>query len=85
MQRMTFDNFKRQNKNKRMKKMLEKRKIKISEPEKIRTFNRLIEDANRRLEAKEKLEIMKDKVLFHKNGVEKKISQEEWLDIYQTR
>jgi hypothetical protein len=85
MQRMTFDNYKRQTKDKRLKKMLEKNRAKIVESEKIKTFNRLIEDANRRLEAKEKLEVMKEKIFSHKNGVEKKFTQDEWLEVYQHR
>ena len=85
MQRMTFDNFKRQTKEKRVKIMMEKNTAKIAESEKIKSFNRLILDANRRIDAQERLEEMKEKLLSHKNGVERKVTKEEWLEVYQKR
>jgi len=65
--------------------MIEKNKPKMVESKRIHSFNRLIEDANRRLEAKEKLEAMKEKILGHNNNVEKKFTKEEWKEIYAKR
>ena len=85
MQRMTFDNYKRQTKEKRLDKMVNKNKAKIPESRKIKLFNRLIEDANRRFEAKERLEAMKEETTRHKIGTERTISREEWIEIYKKR
>ena len=41
MQRMTFDNYKRQTKDKRIQKMMDKNKAKLIESKRIRSFNRL--------------------------------------------
>ena len=85
MQRMTFDNFKRQTKEKRVKKMYEKNKAKIAESVKLQSFNRLIEDANRRIDAKERLEAMKAKISQQKSQIEKKFTKEEFSEVYQKR
>ena len=45
---MEFDVYKRQIKEKEIDKLIEENKIKIEEKERNKTFNRLIEDANRR-------------------------------------
>jgi hypothetical protein len=87
MRRMLFDVFKRQTKEERMNKLVERNKVKIDENERVKTFNRLIEDANRRLEAQEKMEQMKDKLdenLMVGNGA-KKYKFEEWEEIYEER
>jgi len=88
MKRMLFDIFKRQTKEERMEKLLENNKVKMNEVERIKTFNRLIEDANRRLEAQENMEAMKNKILEQEMiGMNsgKKITQEEWEEIYMER
>jgi len=84
MQRMLFDIFKRQTKEERMEKIVEQSKLKIDENERVKTFNRLIDDANRRFEAQEHLAQMKMQ-LEQQNLDMKKYKEEEWEDIYQDR
>ena len=62
MIRMIFDILKRQSQEKKLNVLLEQSKVKLDEDERIKGFNRLIEDANRRLEAQEHLEILKKKL-----------------------
>lgn len=57
MKRMLFDIFKRQIKDKKLTELIEKNKVKIDEESKLKTFDRLIEDANRRLQAQKELRI----------------------------
>jgi len=83
MRRMLFDIFKRQTKEERLNKLIEKNKVKISEGERIKTFNRLIEDANRRIEAQDQLENLKNQI--QKNSSFKKYKEEEWDEIYEER
>ena len=84
MKRMLFDIFKRQTKNERLEKILDKNKVKIDENDRIRAFNRLIGDANRRLEAQENIEDLKVKL---NKGVEdeKNYTTKDWEEIYQQR
>lgn len=84
MRRMLFDIFKRQTKDDRLDKLIDKNKIKIDENLKIQAFNRLIEDANRRLEAQDKMEDLENKLRISCKS-EKKISKENWEDIYKNR
>ena len=84
MRRMLFDIFKRQTKELRLNKLIEKNKKKINESEKIKTFNRLIEDANRRIEAQDQLEEMKNQVQINNPNI-KKYKDEEWEEIYEDR
>lgn len=84
MRRMLFDIFKRQTKEERLEKLIEKNKVKIDENERIKTFNRLIEDANRRIEAQDQMEEMKIK-LEQNNVNSKKYKFDEWEDIYNDR
>jgi hypothetical protein len=96
MQRMMFDIFKRQTKDKRINQIIEKNKVKINEEERVNAFNRLIEDANRRLEANEKMEHLKNNLedyemknnnLHVKSGdtTTKVVDPEEWDKIYHER
>lgn len=85
MRRMLFDVFKRQTKEERMNKLIDKNKIRIDENERIKTFNRLIEDANRRLEAQERIEKMKDNLDNNTTLTNKKYKSEEWEEIYDER
>ena len=86
MERMKFDIYKRQIKEERVNKLVEQNKIKIEEEERIKAFNRLIEDANRRIEAQENLELMKNKLEEDlTKPPEKKYTQEEWENIYKER
>ena len=62
LNRMIFDVNKRQSKNERRKKLIEQNKIKINEVQRIKAFNRLIEDANRRIEAQENIENLQGKL-----------------------
>jgi hypothetical protein len=82
---MLFDIFKRQTKDERINKLIEKNKVKITEEERIKTFNRLIEDANRRIEAQDQLEDLKNQLLKNNNTNSKKYKDEEWEEIYEDR
>ena len=62
MERMKFDIYKRQIKEERINKLVEQNKLKINEEDRIKAFNRLIEDANRRIEAQDNLQMMKNKI-----------------------
>ena len=86
LDRMKFDIYKRQSKDERINQLLEENKKKIDEVERIKTFNRLIEDANRRNEANENLKKkeanLKHELISPKN---KKYNVNEWNNIYQKR
>ena len=56
-----------------------------SEQERIEGFNRLIDDANRRFEAKERAEQMLHDIKSSKKGNNKKYSTAEWQEIYVSR
>ena len=86
LKRMQFDIYKRQIKEDKINQLLEQKKPKIDEDERIKAFNRLIIDANRRLEAQENLENMKNKLEEDiTSGPQKKYSDEEWKEIYNKR
>jgi hypothetical protein len=87
MKRMLFDIFKRQTKDERMEKLIERNKVKIDENDRIKTFNRLIEDANRRYLAHVNMESLKNKIEEHNLplNTKNKISEEEWKHIYEER
>ena len=89
MRRMEFDVYKRQIKEKEIDKLIEENKIKIEEKERNKIFNRLIEDANRRIEAMDNLETMKN-ILNNNNDIteepiKKKYTDEQWKKIYDER
>ena len=86
LKRMQFDIYKRQIKEDKINQLLEQKKPKIDEDERIKAFNRLIIDANRRIEAQENLENMKNKLEEDITaGLQKKYSDEEWKEIYNKR
>ena len=86
LNRMQNDIYKRQKKEDIVNRLIEENKIKIDEDERIKAFNRLIIDANRRLEAQENLENMKNKLEEDITlGPQKKYSDEEWKEIYNKR
>ena len=86
LNRMQFDVNRRQYKNERIKKLIEQNKRKIDEVQRIKAFNRLIEDANRRIEAQENLENLKDKLNVNLIAPPiKKYNFEEWENVYQKR
>lgn len=86
LERMKFDIYKRQIKEDRVNLLVEQNKVRLDEAERIQGFNRLIEDANRRIEAQENLELLKNKIdgdLISPSG--KKYREEEWIEIYKER
>ena len=86
LNRMQNDINKRQKKEDIVNRLIEENKVKIDEDERIKAFNRLIIDANRRLEAQENLENMKNKLEEDITlGPQKKYSDEEWKEIYNKR
>jgi hypothetical protein len=86
LNRMQFDIYKRQFREDRINKLIEQSKVKIDEDERIKAFNRLILDANRRIEAQENMEKIKNKLEEDISaGNQKKYSDEEWKEIYNKR
>ena len=86
LNRMKFDIFKRQSKEEKINALIEQNKAKIDEDERVSTFNRLISDANRRIEAQDNLENMKNKLSEDIiNTDKKKYNYEVWNEIYNKR
>ena len=86
LNRMKFDIFKRQSKEEKINALVEQNKAKIDEDERVSTFNRLISDANRRIEAQDNLENMKNKLSEDIiNNDKKKYNNEVWNEIYNKR
>ena len=86
LKRMKFDICKRQMKEHKINELIDQNKAKMDEEERIEAFNRLISDANRRLEAQENLENMKNKLSEDLiNNEKKKYSDEIWNEIYKKR
>ena len=84
--RMRYDICKRQSKESKINEILEKNKVKMNEDDRIKVFNNLIEDANRRFEAQENMEKMKYKLSEDFISKEKKkYNDEEWKEIYKKR
>ena len=86
LQRMKFDIYKRQIREDKLNQLINQNKVKIDEEERIRTFNHLIEDANKRFEAYEKMEKIKkalDEDLTA--GEHRKYTKKEWNKIYDKR
>ena len=87
LERMKFDIYKRQIKEKKIDDFVQNNKVKIKEEKKIKTFNHLIEDANRRLKAQinsENLNTQLSQDLLKKDVV-KKYNEDEWETIYKKR
>ena len=86
LKRMKYNIKKRKIKEEKINELIEQNKIKIDEDERITAFNRLISDANRRLEAQENLENMKNKLSEDLiNNEKKKYNNEIWNEIYNKR
>ena len=86
LKRMKFDICKRQMKEYKINELIEQNKLRMDEEGRIEAFNRLISDANRRLEAQENLENMKNKLSEDLiNNEKKKYSDEIWNEIYKKR
>ncbi len=85
--RMMFDIFKRQTKENRIDVLVTKKKVKIAEEDKVNTFNRLIDDANRRLEANEKMTHLKSHLdrLSSSQETCRRIDSNQWDKIYTER
>ena len=93
LQRMQFESLKRKNQAEKINELVEKNKHKIDESELKETFNRLVDDANRRFIEKQGIndidkEKEKNKDICFKvveNASPKKYSEEEWNEIYNKR
>ena len=100
LQRMQFESLKRKNQDEKINELVEKNKRKINEAELKRTFNRLVDDANRRFiekqgihdidnekEKEKSKEKEEDMISFKDLEVvsPKKYSEEEWEEIYNKR
>ena len=87
LERMKFDIYKRQIKEKKIDDFVQNNKVKIKEEKKIKTFNHLIEDANRRLKAQINSEILNTQLSqdLLKNDEPKKYNDDEWETIYNKR
>ena len=86
LDRLNFDNYKRQTKQVRIEQMIKKNTYKIDIAEQNKTFNRLIDDANRRTESKEKMKFLKEQIYEQqKKGLGKTVKKKEWLKIYNER
>ena len=88
LDRVKFDSLKRNNKNQIVNKLVEKNKLKLDEPRRKKAFNRLMNDANRRIyekKQKENLEEIKHAMKYKDLDNDKKYNEEEWNEIYQKR
>ena len=93
LERMDIDINKRKCMNNIMEKFIEESKFKVNEVKKIKTFNRLIEDSNRRYEAYDKMmEFLEDEdnknnelLKMELNKENKKYNEKEWNKIYEQR
>ena len=87
LERMKFDIYKRQIKEKKIDDFIQNNKVKIKEEKKIKTFNHLIEDANRRLKAQINAEHLNTELNQDLLGKDepKKYNDDEWDIIYQKR
>ena len=86
LSRMEMDLERRRTKDKRRQLLFEKSKIKHSEEEIVNGFNRLIDDANRRIEVKQKMEELSLEINGKKKDKNEKIyDPEKWKEVYQSR
>ena len=86
LSRMEMDLERRRTKDKRRQLLFEKSKIKHSEEEIVNGFNRLIDDANRRIEVKQKMEELSLEINGKKKDKnEKTYDPEKRKEVYQSR
>jgi hypothetical protein len=89
LQRMQFESLKRKNKDMKINELLEKskKKYKMKETQREKAFDRLIDDANRRLILKQEMLENEKYIIDYKDLMnnEKKYNREEWNDIYKKR
>jgi hypothetical protein len=85
IERMLFDIFKRQTKEERLKRIIDKKKFRKNESEITMTFNRLIKDANRRLEASNRMEKIKEIISKDLTKTSKRRFKENDWESYYTK
>ena len=90
LQRMQFESLKRKNQDIKINELLEKskQKYKMKEAQREKAFDRLIDDANRRLILKQEIVENEKYLMDYKDLMdanEKKYNREEWNDIYKKR
>ena len=86
LQRMKFDIYKRQIREDRLNQLINQNKVKINEEDRIKTFNHLIEYANKRFEAIERMEKIKQELNNDLTAnVNKKYTEREWKKLYDKR
>lgn len=88
LDRMSHDLQKRRTKEERMNLLIEKNKVKHTEKERIIGFNRLIDDANRRIEAKSKMDVLKTHMTEDNQitaELKKSYNHDKWNEIYKER
>ena len=92
IERMEHYTLKSNLKETKMNEMLQEQKPRISEKQKVDTFNRLIEDSNRRADKKEQMEgitydviTMKDIEMNSQKNRTKRISYKQWEKVYKER
>ena len=82
---MYLDIFKRHTKEDRLSALVNKQKKKTPERKIVSTFNRLIGDANRRIETKQNMVVMSDFLQEQNSKSKKKYNQKYWENYYQER
>ena len=85
LERVKFDSLKRNNKNKIVNKLVEKNKCKLDEPQRVKAFKRLMNDANRRIYEKKQKENLEELSKYKDLYNDKKYNEEEWNEIYKKR
>lgn len=88
LERMNFDIFRRNYKELRLNNLMNLKKDKENEKKRIQIFNQLVEDADKRIKQRQKLNNSKNKLnkdFISAEKVSKKYSDKEWNKIYQRR
>jgi hypothetical protein len=88
MIRMEKDVERRIKKDETIKTIVKEKQVTLQEEDRVKTFNRLIQDANRRMESAERLKELQDMEEREKKYAEnskKKYENKEWEEIYENR
>lgn len=88
LERMNFDIFRRNYKEMRLNNLMHLNKAKENEKKRIMIFNRLVEDADKRIKQRQKMNNSKNKLnkdFISAEKISKKYSDKEWNIIYQKR
>jgi len=88
MIRMEKDVERRIKKDEAIKSIVKEKQITLQEEDRVKTFNRLIQDANRRMESAERLkelQEMEEREKKFEEGTRKKYENKEWEEIYENR